>query len=377
MIAMFNHLAKRNHRNSTSGFTLLELLVVIGVVAVLIGFTLAAVRKVRQRTQGISCEANLHTLYTACIQYTNDYHGRFPFGFTFNRFNPNTGRPTDGGASGYIAWFSSFDKYLTNGTTEVIPLDFNTGFIDGATTRVFSSAFKCPAVPANFRQQIHYYQHGVVMPHVPLELGLTPPGRVKLQAPARLTQVNPDTALVWDTPVWSAAAPQTPSVFWGTDHTVSGYAAFCTFIDEPAASNGAVEESLLSHPEWPERRFRGKGGTDRFAQSTNPLKNPAGPIAWASDRLLASIGLDPPTANTDGVNGLYLPGNARFRHLDLGCNVMFADGSVRTLFLYPKRKVSNTLTGAAYYYDSDFRRYMLMIKWPGGGIEDSNTYPTE
>ena len=30
-----------------------------------------------------------------------------------------------------------------------------------------------------------------------------------------------------------------------------------------------------------------------------------------------------------------------------------------------------------YYYDSDFRRYMLMIKWPGGRIEDSNTYPTE
>ena len=96
-----------------------------------------------------------------------------------------------------------------------------------------------------------------------------------------------------------------------------------------------------------------------------------------SDHRLAAIGIDPPTANADFGNAVYLPGNARFRHVNLGCNVMFADGSVRTMFLYPNRKVSNQPTGAANFYDTDFRRHMLMIEWPGGGIVDSNTYPTE
>jgi hypothetical protein len=46
------------------------------------------------------------------------------------------------------------------------------------------------------------------------------------------------------------------------------------------------------------------------------------------------------------------------------------------LFLKPNHKISFGVTGAANYIDSDFKRYMLMIKWPNNGIYDSNAYPT-
>jgi len=72
--------------------------------------------------------------------------------------------------------------------------------------------------------------------------------------------------------------------------------------------------------------------------------------------------------------GVAFPGIPRFRHDGLGCNVLFADGSVRTLFLDPTTTVSGS--GSSTYVKSDFKRYMLMTKWPGGGITDSGTYPS-
>ena len=119
----------------------------------------------------MACLSNLRQVVQACVNYTVEYKGSYPYGFIFNKTNPTTGRPTDSGASGYITWFSACDKYMRPKETEIILLDANSGFIDGATRRVFSPAFKCPTVQADtFKQQVHYYNHGVVMPHATLEI---------------------------------------------------------------------------------------------------------------------------------------------------------------------------------------------------------------
>lgn len=352
------------------GFSLLELIVVMAIMAIMAGILLPAIHRARSRSSEIFCQSNLRTLATGLMQYTMDYNDRYPFGFTFNKFNPNNGRPTDGGASGYITWFSSVDKYLTSGANEIILLDANSGFVDGATTRNFHSAFKCPSVSSNFQQKIQYYQNNVVMPHVPLELNPQFHHDPVLQ-PAKVNQLYPFNALIWDTPLFSQAAPVTPSMYWlGSPDTAVGATLPATKIDG----------GQLMSPSEPELRFRGPQ-SDRFSTSTDAMFNPAGPILWPSDEYLASVNSFIPTYNTDVTGSsflYYMIGGPRYRHTGNGCNVLFADGSVRTLYLHPWRKVASgpVGTGSADYNDSDFRRFMLMTKWPPGFF-DSGQVPTK
>src|SRR5690349_6123903 len=93
------------------GFTLVELLVVIGIIAVLISVLLPALAKARSRAQTVACASNLRQIVTACVQYTVEYKGSYPWGFAFNKMQHN-GRPAAGDTS-YITWFSSCDKYMT------------------------------------------------------------------------------------------------------------------------------------------------------------------------------------------------------------------------------------------------------------------------
>ena len=61
-----------------SAFTLTELLVVIGLIAMLLSLLMPVVSKVRQSAQSTACTCNLRQLGTAWVMYSSENRGRLP-----------------------------------------------------------------------------------------------------------------------------------------------------------------------------------------------------------------------------------------------------------------------------------------------------------
>src|SRR3954471_19075427 len=57
------------------GFTLVDLLVVIGIIAVLIGMLLPALSKVQQQSKWLKCQSNLRTIGQMLMMYGNQNRG--------------------------------------------------------------------------------------------------------------------------------------------------------------------------------------------------------------------------------------------------------------------------------------------------------------
>jgi prepilin-type processing-associated H-X9-DG protein len=69
-----------SHRRLRAAFSLVELLVVIGIIMVLISLLMPAMSSVRLQAQELQCQANLRNIAMAAQLHVNDHAGRLPCG---------------------------------------------------------------------------------------------------------------------------------------------------------------------------------------------------------------------------------------------------------------------------------------------------------
>ena len=125
----------RSAAKRSKGFTLVELLVVIGIIAVLISILLPSLNQARRKAQAVQCGSNMRQVYQAFLMFAQDNKGHLPRPYlvgelaSTNPTAPGPALPTAfgkvcawaqkvGGASGHIDYrddASPLFRYLGGG----------------------------------------------------------------------------------------------------------------------------------------------------------------------------------------------------------------------------------------------------------------------
>ena len=232
---------KSNH--NARGFTLVELLVVIGIIAVLIAILLPTLSRARAKSQQTACMSNLRSIGQSLLMYVNDNRDHYPDPVTVGNFafrrRPGMREPKD--PSSYPEWKGV--QAILHG---IRPSDYNFAMsadevqvsLDrmlGGKPRYLSALSKvwvCPAFPDRFIEYGNTYAYTINAT------------QAKWTSVQRARAKNQNVLVAWDN---SNFLPYLPGSQAGT--SVTGY---------------TLSTGIYPHPHNEGKKNAGKGGRNEL-----------------------------------------------------------------------------------------------------------------
>ena len=316
---------------SAAAFTLVELLVVIGIIALLVALLMPVLAGVQDRGRDVTCQSNLRGIMQAMHGYAAEHNGQFPWGYVNNRMRPGTWAPEPGASEAEaVCWAALVARHWNR---DVPPFVGHADDKPEDVQRHFTPALQCPDAMQYRDHEVSYAMSLVVgaAPYFDVHVrGDDPPAIGALTRPVRQHQLAKETAVLWDTalvvgtefePQWRMGVDIDGQRIWRGAHTpqfrfYGAHDPFLTVAQGAFAYNRPVNLSL---PNWTYRNRETISETDYWTYQ----------------------------------------GNLRFRHRkNTTCNVAFADGSVRAFTA--KQNPDRTVR------EHDALRRYFMLKWPPG-----------